>query len=210
MFAYVGSRTTRERNARGDGISVFECNAETGALVLVQVLGDLVNPSFLAMNTAGDRLYAVHGDCEEITSFKVEKPTGRISVLNRQSTKGKNPVHLALDPTERFVVVSNHITSSLAVLPIESDGALSEVTQLVTLQGRPGRTGKSSHLQNRISTHLIQAANLLLCLTKGLIEFLVSNLLMENCIRQRFQRWLLGSPPAHATLRFTRQGFGRM
>lgn len=23
MFAYVGSRTTRERNARGDGISVF-------------------------------------------------------------------------------------------------------------------------------------------------------------------------------------------
>lgn len=106
--------------------------------MLVQVLGDLVNPSFLAMNTAGDRLYAVHGDCEEITSFKVEKPTGRISVLNRQSTKGKNPVHLALDPTERFVVVSNHITSSLAVLPIESDGALSEVTQLVTLQGEPG------------------------------------------------------------------------
>ena len=23
MFAYVGSRTTRERNARGDGISVY-------------------------------------------------------------------------------------------------------------------------------------------------------------------------------------------
>jgi hypothetical protein len=26
MFAYVGPRTTRERNARGDGISVFRCD----------------------------------------------------------------------------------------------------------------------------------------------------------------------------------------
>jgi 6-phosphogluconolactonase len=138
MFAYIGSRTTRERNARGDGISVFECNLETGALKLVQVLGELVNPSFLALNKAGDRLYAVHGDCEDITSFKVEKQTGTISFLNRQSTHGKNPVHLALDQTERFIVVSNHITSSLAVLPIESDGTLGELTQLVKLEGEPG------------------------------------------------------------------------
>jgi 6-phosphogluconolactonase len=122
----------------GDGISVFECNLETGALKLVQVLGELVNPSFLALNKAGDRLYAVHGDCEDITSFKVEKQTGTISFLNRQSTHGKNPVHLALDQTERFIVVSNHITSSLAVLPIESDGTLGELTQLVKLEGEPG------------------------------------------------------------------------
>ncbi len=138
MFAYVGSRTTRERNARGDGISVYRCDPETGVLALVQVHGELVNPSFLAMNKAGDRLYAVHGDCEEISSFVVDRSTGRIELLNRQSTQGKNPVHLALDPTERFVVISNHITSSLAVLPIEVNGALGELTQLVKLEGEPG------------------------------------------------------------------------
>lgn len=138
MFAYVGSRTTRERNARGDGISVYRCDHATGALALVQVLGDLVNPSFLALNKAGDRLYAVHGDCEEISAFVVDHTTGRIEFLNRQSTQGKNPVHLALDPTERFVVVSNHITSSLAVLPIEADGSLGELTQLLKLEGEPG------------------------------------------------------------------------
>jgi len=138
MFAYVGSRTTRERKARGDGISVYRCDPATGALELVQVHGDLVNPSFLALNKAGDRLYAVHGDCEEISAFVVDRNTGRIEFLNRQSTQGKNPVHLALDPTERFVVVSNHITSSLAVLEIQTNGAIGALTQLIKLEGEPG------------------------------------------------------------------------
>ena len=138
MYAYVGSRTTRERHARGDGISVYRCDPLTGSLDLVQVHGDLVNPSFLALNKAGDRLYAVHGDGEDISAFVVDRATGRIEFLNRQSTQGKNPVHLALDPTERFVVVSNHITSALAVLPIEANGALGGLTQLVRLEGEPG------------------------------------------------------------------------
>lgn len=138
MFAYVGSRTTRGRNARGDGISVYRCDVRTGALRLVQVHGDLVNPSFLALNKAGDRLYSVHGDCEEISAFRVNRANGHVDFLNRQSTQGKNPVHLALDPSEQFIVVSNHISSCLAVLPIEEDGALGAVTQMVSLEGKPG------------------------------------------------------------------------
>jgi len=138
MFAYVGSRTTRERNARGDGISVYRCDDASGALELVQVHGDLVNPSFLALNRAGDRLYAVHGDGEDISSFTVDASSGRIALLNRQSTQGRNPVHLALSPDEQFVVVSNHITSSLAVLPIEADGSVGTLSHLVQLEGEPG------------------------------------------------------------------------
>ncbi len=138
MFAYVGSRTTRARNARGDGISVYQCDQNTGKLTLVQVVGDLVNPSFLARNKAGDRLYVVHGDCEDISAFKIDAASGKLEFLNRQSTEGKNPVHLALDPTEKFVVVSNHITGTLVVLPIAEDGSLMPLTQKVQLEGEPG------------------------------------------------------------------------
>lgn len=138
MFAYVGSRTTRARNARGDGISVYQCDEDTGALHLVQVVGDLVNPSFLARNRAGDRLYVVHGDCEEISAFNVDADSGKLELLNRQSTEGKNPVHLALDPTGKFIVVSNHITGTLVVLPIADDGSILPLTQKVQLTGEPG------------------------------------------------------------------------
>ena len=138
MFAYVGCRTTRERNARGDGISVYSVDQATGALELVQLLGGQVNPSFLALSANGERLYTVHGDLSDISAFAVDKVTGKITFLNKQSTQGDNPVHLAIDPSGQYVVVSNHIGSSLAVLPIAEDGSLKPLTQLVKLEGPLG------------------------------------------------------------------------
>ena len=72
-FAYVGSRTTRERNARGDGITVYRLDAARGQLETVQVVGDLVNPTFLALNRRGDMLYTVNGDRR---NFALLRPSG--------------------------------------------------------------------------------------------------------------------------------------
>lgn len=138
MYAYVGSRTTRERNARGDGITVYRVDQQIGTLELVQVVGDLVNPSFLALNRAGDRLYTVHGDRSEVSAFAVDPLDGTLSLINTQSCEGRNPVHLALDPTERFMVVSNHLSGTLAVLDVNVDGSLGEVSQQVQLEGPIG------------------------------------------------------------------------
>jgi 6-phosphogluconolactonase (cycloisomerase 2 family) len=138
MFAYVGCRTTRERNARGDGISVYSVDESSGALELVQLLGGQVNPSFLALSANGERLYTVHGDVSDISAFAIDKASGTVTFLNKQSTQGENPVHLAIDPTGAYIVVSNHIASSLAVIPVAEDGSLKELTQLVTLEGPPG------------------------------------------------------------------------
>lgn len=138
MFAYVGSRTTRERNARGDGISVYKVDRTNGNLELVQLVKDLVNPSFLALSRDGEFLYTVHGDISDISAFRVDRTTGKLTFINRKSTHGKNPVHLAIDPTGKYIVVTNHLGSSLAVLPIAADGSLQEMTQLVTLEGPIG------------------------------------------------------------------------
>jgi 6-phosphogluconolactonase (cycloisomerase 2 family) len=138
MFAYVGCRTTRERNARGDGISVFKVDTVTGNLELVQLVKDLVNPSFFALSKDGQYLYTVHGDISDISAFKVDKMSGKLTFINRKSTHGKNPVHLAIDPTGKYIVVSNHLSSNLAMLPLSADGSLQEMTQLVTLEGPIG------------------------------------------------------------------------
>lgn len=138
MYAYVGSRTTRERNARGEGISVYRLAQETGHLELVQVVGDLHNPSFLAMNRAGTRLYSVHGDSQEVSAFKVDRQTGRLAFLNQQDCGGKNPVHLALDASERWLVVSNHLSGTLTVMEVDKQGAVGPITQLFALEGAVG------------------------------------------------------------------------
>ncbi len=138
MYAYVGSRTTRERNARGEGISVFRLDARSGALERIQLVGDLVNPSYLALSADGSRLYCVHGDCSEASAFAVERSTGRLTFLNQRSTEGRNPVHLALDPSGRHLIVTNHLGASLAVLPIADDGSLLPLTQLESISGPIG------------------------------------------------------------------------
>lgn len=140
-YAYVGSRTTRKRNARGEGISVFRVNAEDGDLECIQVSRDLVNPSYLCINNRGDRLYCVHGDGHEVSVFCISNQDGTLQFMQRQECGGLNPVHLALDPSEKFLIVSDHLGDkggTLAVLPVMDDGRLSRVTQRVTLPGTPG------------------------------------------------------------------------
>lgn len=137
MYAYVGSRTTRERNARGDGITVFRVSP-SGTLETVQVCGDLVNPSFLALNRNGDRLYTVHGDGDSLSVFAVDRSTGAVRFRQQQSCEGRNPVHLALDPSERFMIVSNHLSGCLVVLPVRDDGTLGPVRQRIDLPGERG------------------------------------------------------------------------
>lgn len=138
IFAYVGSRTTRERNARGEGIGVFLVDPATGQLRRTQTAGDLVNPSYLTLSPGGRHLYCVHGDRSEVSAFRVDPASGQLGLIHQQSTQGRNPVHLALAPDGRHLVVCNHLGSSLAVLPIADNGALQPVSQLVAIEGPVG------------------------------------------------------------------------
>jgi 6-phosphogluconolactonase len=137
VLAYIGSRTTRERHARGDGITV--CRVERdGHLTPIQVLGDLVNPSFLALNRRGDRLYSVHGDGDGCSVFVVAPHDGTLTHLQTQGCGARNPVHLALDSDEARLFVSSHLTGELLSMPVLADGTLGAVTQRHAMPGEPG------------------------------------------------------------------------
>lgn len=138
MHAYVGSRTTRERHARGEGISVFEVDPLHGTLERTQLVGGLVNPSYLALAADGRHLYCVHGDGNEVSSFAVDRASGELAFVNRQSTQGRNPVHLAIAPGGGHLVVTNHLGANLAVLPIAGDGSLQPVVHVVPMSGPVG------------------------------------------------------------------------
>jgi 6-phosphogluconolactonase (cycloisomerase 2 family) len=137
-FAYVGSRTTKERNARGAGITVYRYAPETGACALVQTLNDLVNPSFLTFDTTQSHLYCVHGDQSEVSAFAIDSKSGELTKLNTVGTQGKNPVHLSVDPGNKFLTVANYATGSFALLPIQDDGSLGVLAHVESLSGEAG------------------------------------------------------------------------
>jgi 6-phosphogluconolactonase (cycloisomerase 2 family) len=138
MYAYVGSFTTAERKARGDGIHVYRVDPATGGWTHVQHVANLVNPSYLALSHDQHVLYSVHGDSDFATAFALDPKTGEAKPLGRAATGGKNGVRQALDPSGKYLVVANYSSGSVAVLPIGPDGALKDQHQLVQLPGEPG------------------------------------------------------------------------
>jgi 6-phosphogluconolactonase (cycloisomerase 2 family) len=124
-FAYVGSFTSEVRNARGEGISAYRIDPASGRWARVQLLNREVNPSYLAVDPKRPVLYSVHSEANQVSAFSINDMTGELTLINRQSCGGDNPVHLALDATGRFLVAANYGSGSVVVLPVNADGSLS-------------------------------------------------------------------------------------
>jgi len=61
-FAYVGCYTAKQRHGRGEGIGVYRIDRTSGDWTQVQLVRDLVNPSWLTFDRPKRFLYAAHGD----------------------------------------------------------------------------------------------------------------------------------------------------
>lgn len=145
-FAYVGCRTTRERNARGKGLSVYGVPA-SGPWALVQQVTGLVNPSFLCLAFSGAALYTVHGDHSHVSSFSIDPRSGMVEQTGEQDAGGKNPVHLVLSRSQRWLLVANYATGNVVSLPVRPDGSLGQMASSLSLPGAhgPHSQQKGSH-----------------------------------------------------------------
>ncbi len=136
LKAFVGCRTTKERGARGIGISVFVQSEDTWQLV--QTLPTFDNPSWLHLSDKHSILYSCHGDREVLSSYTVNASTGRIAFRSSIETGGGNPVHLAELPDGRTLVCSNYRSGTIALIALSEHGDLTGVIQIVHLHGEPG------------------------------------------------------------------------
>ncbi|MGP3769639.1 lactonase family protein [Streptomyces sp. SDT5-1] len=147
--AYVGSRTTPERAGDGKGIEVYGVRDGGTPWEPLQVI-EADNPTFLVTDRTRRFLYAVHGDLSEVSAYRIAPGSGRLTPLGRQDTGGRNPAHLAVDPTNRFLVVANHSSGTVASLPLREDGSIGPLADLLPLPGTPGphrveQTGAKPH-----------------------------------------------------------------
>ena len=173
---------------------------------------EIVNPSFLTLDRAQRFLYSVHADLDEVSAYAIDKQTGRITALNRQSCGGKNPVHLSIDPTGRWIITANYGAGSVGVVPIEKDGTLGSRADLVTLQGEPGPDRSDRRARIRTTPFSIRAAGLSPCPIWGSIGSLCFASTQQpgnwrRTIRHSSPR---ASAPARGTSRFIRRCRSRM
>jgi 6-phosphogluconolactonase len=137
-FVYFGTYT---RDA-SKGIYVAKFDAKTGEVSTPELAADVENPSFLAVHQNHKWLYAVSEintfegkRTGAVAAFSIDAATGRLTLLNRASSGGTGPCHLVVDRTGRNVLVANYGGGTVAVLPIQADGKVSEPSSVIQHQG---------------------------------------------------------------------------
>jgi 6-phosphogluconolactonase len=134
---YLGSSGPKAR-----GIWLARLDRATGALSAPELAAEVPNASFLALGRGGRFLYAVSevaadkgGAGPQVLAFSVDRPTGRLSLLNAQPSGGGGPCHLALDPAGRALVVANYTGGTVASFPIGPDGRLGQAASVIRHEG---------------------------------------------------------------------------
>jgi 6-phosphogluconolactonase len=124
---YIGTYTS----AGGTGIGLAQYDAASGAITSTGVLTGVEEPSFLIAAPSGRFLYAVNEqETGGVTAIAVDAP-GKLRVLNRQSTGGSAPCHLALVAGGKYLLSANYGSGEVAVHPVKADGSLGARTDLV-------------------------------------------------------------------------------
>lgn len=134
---FVGTYT----GAKSRGIYTCRFNPETGQLSVEGLAAETPNPTFLAIHPNKRFLYAANEisnfegkPAGSISAFEIDA-SGRLTLLNQQSSGGPGPCHLTVDATGKYVLVANYGGGSIASLPILPDGRLGAAVSFVQHKG---------------------------------------------------------------------------
>ncbi len=151
---YVGTYTGKT----SEGIYVYELDMSSGALTPLHTVGDIENPSFLAIDSNSKYLYSVHelnnyhGErTGAIRSFKIDPDTWNLTLLSEQPSFGEHPCHVTVTETGDYVFLANYTSGSVSMFPVH-DGvieAMSDTAQHVGSGPNKGRQqGPHAHSVN--------------------------------------------------------------
>ena len=182
LVAYVGTFSSPLRDTlptqvdlppgNGRGIHAFTVDRVTGALTAAHTFDLGTSPSHVIVNAAGTRLYSANetdrvGDQRHgsVCAFAIDRTSGKLTLLNTVSAGGAGPTYLSIHPAGKHLLVANYFGGSVAVLPINDDGKLSEACDVQNDTGEVGPT-TAAHApagsfaisgHDRTHAHMIQA-----------------------------------------------------
>lgn len=99
-------------------------DSERGKLEAVSSFSGIENPSFITLNSVGNRLYAVSEvEAGEVVSFEIDYQTKSLKELNRKSAHGWAPCFTEVDRDDQYLFTVNYgeeISLSIHWIRVES------------------------------------------------------------------------------------------
>jgi 6-phosphogluconolactonase (cycloisomerase 2 family) len=97
----------------------------------MQVVDDIRNPSWLAVNPAQTRLYAISeidnyqgAHDGAVVTYAIDPTSMQLTRLSAVGSAGTSPAHVSVHPAGKFVFVANYGGGNVAVFPVAADGTL--------------------------------------------------------------------------------------
>lgn len=132
----------------GKGIEIIALDTATGALEKRLTTPGPRNPSYLAVNPASDRLYAVDRmlyaveeldakDGPRTHAYKLDASTGALALLGTAPCPGTAACHVSVSYDGRRLYVSNYVTGDLLCYALGTDGIPTGAPQVLSRPGKP-------------------------------------------------------------------------
>lgn len=104
-------------------VAVLRWDAQAGSLTTEQTVSLVpegfhgeTNGSEIVLDRSGHFAYAADRFDDVLVSFRVDPSTGKLTKLGSSKYGGKTPRHIALDPTERWILVANQDSDNISVV----------------------------------------------------------------------------------------------
>jgi 6-phosphogluconolactonase len=131
-------------NELGSTVTVASYDDKSGAFKELQTISTLP-PGFAASNTSaeiavhpsGKFVYASNRGHDSIAVFAIDEGTGKLRLVQHQSTLGKGPRHFTLDPTSKWLLAENQDSDSIVVFRVNEGTGQLEQTPFRQSLGAP-------------------------------------------------------------------------
>jgi len=138
FLVFIGSYA----EANGPGVYAGFYDAANGSIELADQADGLANPTFLDVDAAHSKLYAItegvdaNGQkCGAAAAFDIDPATGKLTSLNKENTVPATTCHIALDRTNKTVLVSSYHGGMVGVSPVLEDGRIGATSDIQRHQG---------------------------------------------------------------------------
>ena len=130
------------------GIYHAVLDLKTGSLSSPELAATASNPTFLEIHPNSRFLYSVtERDPGMVSAFAIDRETKRLRLINSSKSCGKGPCHVSVSDDGRVLLVANYGSGSVASIPINKDGSLSEAASAIQ------HTGSSVNPQRQKEPH---------------------------------------------------------
>lgn len=138
QLVFAGSYAAAESN----GVYVLQFDESSEQLTLLHQYSGLKNPTFLNVDTACNRLYAITegtnadgGRTGEAVAYAIAPADGSLTQLNREFTVSASTCHIQRDASNEYITVSSYNGGMIGLSALTEDGRIGEQLDVVQHEG---------------------------------------------------------------------------